>query len=204
MGAAVPIGSRRKIRTGYMQIKVGLDSEFSNHQGWALEHRYVMEKKLGRKLERGAVIHHIDGNKENNQIENLSLFNDHSVHMASHFPDSDRKRPWEENEILLCACGCGEPCLKYRSKGRKRAFVNHHGARGAGWETRRVEWNNCKEGIVSIRKVLFGKRRKYAEATGLNMVSIRKYEEGTIAPSDEIYRVLIEAIERRLFPESEK
>ena len=37
------------------------------------EHRYVMEQYLGRKLKHGEEIHHIDGNKLNNSIDNLQL-----------------------------------------------------------------------------------------------------------------------------------
>ena len=34
-------------------------------------HRIVMEKKLGRPLKKGEVIHHIDGDNQNNNIDNL-------------------------------------------------------------------------------------------------------------------------------------
>lgn len=37
------------------------------------EHRYVMEQHIGRKLKRGEEVHHIDGNKMNNDIDNLIL-----------------------------------------------------------------------------------------------------------------------------------
>ena len=37
------------------------------------EHRYIMEQYLGRKLEKDEVVHHKDGNKRNNNIENLEL-----------------------------------------------------------------------------------------------------------------------------------
>jgi len=39
-----------------------------------LEHRYVIEQKLGRYLLPGENVHHIDGNKLNNAPENLELW----------------------------------------------------------------------------------------------------------------------------------
>jgi hypothetical protein len=38
-----------------------------------LEHRYVMEKALGRPLATDEVVHHIDGNKRNNDLGNLVI-----------------------------------------------------------------------------------------------------------------------------------
>jgi len=37
------------------------------------EHRYLMEQKIGRKLNYNEVVHHIDCNKHNNKLENLQL-----------------------------------------------------------------------------------------------------------------------------------
>lgn len=42
---------------------------------YKLEHRKVIEQSLGRKLNKNEVVHHIDGNPVNNDIENLFLTN---------------------------------------------------------------------------------------------------------------------------------
>lgn len=57
---------------------------------YIFEHILVMEKKIGRFLEKHEIVHHIDKNKQNNNIENLYLFsgndNKHSsqMHSAAH------------------------------------------------------------------------------------------------------------------------
>lgn len=44
-----------------------------NKKGNAKLHRLIMEEHLGRKLKSSEVIHHIDGNKLNNDISNLKV-----------------------------------------------------------------------------------------------------------------------------------
>lgn len=48
------------------------------------EHRYVIEKSLGRPLRSDEIVHHKDGNKRNNSLENLEILSisEHtSLHM---------------------------------------------------------------------------------------------------------------------------
>jgi hypothetical protein len=54
-------------------------------------HRVVMETKLGRPLLPGEVVHHIDGNKRNNDPENLEL-TDQPTHTRHHWPQMMAQR----------------------------------------------------------------------------------------------------------------
>lgn len=51
------------------------------------EHRYIMEAHLGRKLERNEFVHHINHNKRDNRIENLTIMTpeEHNkLHLSKH------------------------------------------------------------------------------------------------------------------------
>lgn len=54
---------------------------FANNAGTVRQHRLVMELKLGRYLTRKEVVHHKDGNKKNNRIDNLELFASNGDHL---------------------------------------------------------------------------------------------------------------------------
>lgn len=52
--------------------------------GIILEHRLVMEKKIGRYLKKTEVVHHKDEDRINNDPDNLQLFKNNSEHMKFH------------------------------------------------------------------------------------------------------------------------
>ena len=55
------------------------------------EHRLIMEKHLRRRLFPHEIVHHIDGDKSNNNINNLILFPTKSAHTKYHFKNGDLK-----------------------------------------------------------------------------------------------------------------
>jgi hypothetical protein len=54
------------------------------------EHRYNLEQKIGRLLERSEVSHHINGDKKDNRPENLEVLTD-SEHNKQHAKSRKRK-----------------------------------------------------------------------------------------------------------------
>ena len=67
-------GDTRLEANGYVRVKAPGHSE-ANSNGWAFEHRYVMANHLGRPLKATENIHHINGDRADNRIENLEIWN---------------------------------------------------------------------------------------------------------------------------------
>jgi len=57
-------------------------------------HRYVAEKKVGRKLKKGEVVHHINRVKTDNLRKNVWVFKSQKKHDSAHRRDKKRFGRW--------------------------------------------------------------------------------------------------------------
>lgn len=69
-------GGRRHSPSGYVQIKIYPNDFFYpmvGKQSYIFEHRLIMAKHLGRCLQTWELVHHKNGVKDDNRLENLEL-----------------------------------------------------------------------------------------------------------------------------------
>jgi len=92
-------GNKRNPGTNGVATRFQKGSKPSNYKGWKLssgykyirvgntyvaEHRLVMEKHINRKLTKTEVIHHLNGDKLDNRIENLQLMKNQALHVSTY------------------------------------------------------------------------------------------------------------------------
>lgn len=79
------------LKNGYRQISVGDGRR-------VLEHRYIIECAIGRRLGSNEVVHHRNGNRLDNRPENLELMPP-SEHTRRHVHE---RHPWNTETVKRC------------------------------------------------------------------------------------------------------
>lgn len=75
-------GGFRKTSKGYIQILMH-EHKRADSSGYVMEHIVVFEKESGIEIPKGCCVHHINGKKDDNRIENLCLMT-HKAHTVFH------------------------------------------------------------------------------------------------------------------------
>ena len=96
----------------YKWVKKPTERMCAHTNTFIQEHRLVAEQIVGRQLYPQEVVHHIDGNTLNNNVENLQVFASHSDHTKFHngIDVYEKDNVWYaiENPIIVCKT-CGKP-----------------------------------------------------------------------------------------------
>lgn len=74
---------------GYIVVRVPAEEVLAHsvrRDGWMFEHRFLMERWLGRKLAPGEEVDHENERKDDNRRENLRLMSK-SDHASRHYQD---------------------------------------------------------------------------------------------------------------------
>ncbi len=80
-GVELVTGTRTVLKQGYVSVKVGI-------RKYELEHRLVMEEHLGRELTADEHVHHVNGDRQDNPIENLVVMSN-ADHQRLHIAQGD-------------------------------------------------------------------------------------------------------------------
>jgi hypothetical protein len=84
-------GTKRIDSYGYIRIKIG--------NVFVPEHRYVIESS-GRKIKKNEVVHHINGNRKDNRIENLVVITRKKHNQHHYSVDKKKQNQWHKVQPL--------------------------------------------------------------------------------------------------------
>ncbi len=101
-----------EIKSRYTETSTGYVKLYVPGVGVVGEHRYVMEQYLERSLAYNEVVHHKDGNGQNNALKNLEVM-DKSTHARLH---ATTGRPM----VTLACASCGESFARAASNVKSR------------------------------------------------------------------------------------
>lgn len=91
IGKSKRFQGKRHRKDGYVSLYLP-DHPYATAEGYYAEHRFVMEKMIGRFLDPKEEVHHINHKRNDNRPENLHLFASKEEHMSHHMKERHAQR----------------------------------------------------------------------------------------------------------------
>lgn len=132
-------GHRWKHKHGYIYVKIG-NHPRARKDGYVLEHILVLEKKLGRYLTKDEQSHHINGIRDDNRPENLTVL--HGSEHGLHHSVQRWKRDKLKNKLNPKCLHCNNDDV------RKEGFLKTETER-----KQKYYCNNCKRTFMNYYQV---------------------------------------------------
>lgn len=155
--AFIPWKIEKIVSKGDYNYAIVRDHPKANKHGYVLHHRIVIENHLSRLLMRHEIVHHINGEKKDNRIENLEVHG-RSAHSRSHGFQKGRKM------VKLLCPSCKREFI--------REFRQTHLSKSS-------KWTACKptcRGKFSRKLQLHGLISETQNAISENVISVyRRY-----------------------------
>ena len=91
-------GGKYYHKDGYVYIS-SPNHPFKNKDGYVFEHRLVVENKIKRYLTLKERVHHVNGVKDDNGVENLVLLDNDSTHHKKYHRDCGKATWWKKGHV---------------------------------------------------------------------------------------------------------
>lgn len=118
-------GGRLKTKQGYIKIYCpGHPYATKPRKKYVFEHRLVMEKHIGRYVLPGEVVHHKNGIKNDNRIENLELYSCNAEHLREDL--KGRCPKWTEDGIKRMKASWAKRTYTHLEKPIPKRTLDHY------------------------------------------------------------------------------